>query len=248
MRGILAIFRALLVIVNTAWQILILSVMSLSRGRNTGRGYAHRRIWARNAMRILGIRLVEVQGKIDVPIALIVSNHRSLLDPVIQLAYIDAHIIAKDTVGRLPVIGKGAQMTGILLVKREKLRSRVAARNATKELLEQGTSVLVYPEGTTSINQITDTFKPGTFAIASQLKIPVIPVAIEYPSPEDFWTSGGMGAQIIRQTGKWRTQAKLRIGPPHTGSDAKVLMEDCRAWIDNNLVHMQKEWSQMFPS
>jgi len=199
-------------------------------------------------MRIEGIQLVEKIGEITVPVALVVSNHRSLIDPVIQAAFIDAHIIAKDAVGNLPVIGKGAKMTGIVFVKRERLKSRLAARNATKELLEKEINVLVYAEGTTGTNKTTNGFKPGTFAIATELGIPVVPVAIEYPNKEDFWTSGGMGAQLMRQTGKWRTKAKLRIGDPIYGTDPKTLMNETKAWIDGNLVEMQHDWSEMFPS
>lgn len=247
MGKILASIRALLVVIYTAWQILLLTIESLFRGATTKVGYKHRRYWARNTMRIEGIQLVENYGEISVPVALVVSNHRSLLDPVIQAACIDAHIIAKDAVGNLPVIGKGAKMTGIVFVKREKLRSRLAARNATKELLEQGINVLVYAEGTTGINKTSDKFKPGTFAIATELEIPVIPVAIDYKKKEDFWTSGGMGAQIMRQTGKWSTKAKLRIGEPIYANDAVDLMNQTKTWIDNNLSEMQKGWSEMFP-
>ena len=248
MGKLLASFRAILVVLYTSWQIILLTIESLFRGATIKVGYKHRRHWARNSMRIEGIQLVEKQGKITVPVALVVSNHRSLLDPVIQAAYIDAHIIAKDTVGNLPVIGKGARMTGIVFVKREKLRSRLAARNATKDLLEQGINVLVYAEGTTGTNKASDRFKPGTFAIATELDIPVIPVAIDYMKKKDFWTSGGMGSQIMRQTGKWRTNAKLRIGDPIYGGDAVILMNETKAWIDSNLSEMQEGWSEMFPS
>jgi 1-acyl-sn-glycerol-3-phosphate acyltransferase len=245
---ILAIFRAILVVLYTGWQILLLATESLFRGASLSVGYRHRGYWGRNTMRIEGIKLVEKIGQITVPVALIVSNHRSLLDPVIQAAYINAHIIAKDAVGNLPMIGKGARMTGIVFVKREKLRSRLAARNATKELLEQGISVLVYAEGTTGTNKTTNGFKSGTFALATELGIPVIPVAIEYPKVQDFWTSGGMGAQMMRQTGKWNTKAKLRFGEPLYGSDPRELMKETQKWIDTNLAQMQEGWSEMFPS
>ena len=248
MGKILAVFRAIMVVLYTAWQILLLAIESLFRGATLSVGYKHRRYWARNTMRIEGIKLVEKTGEITVPVALVVSNHRSLLDPVIQAAYIDAHIIAKDAVGNLPMIGKGARMTGIVFVKREKLRSRLAARNATKDLLEQGINVLVYAEGTTGTKKTTNGFKSGTFAIATELGLPVIPLAIEYPKVQDFWTSGGMGAQMMRQTGKWNTEAKLRIGPPLYGSDPRELMKETQNWIDSNLAEMQEGWSEMFPT
>ena len=76
----------------------------------------------------------------------------------------------------------------------------------------------------------------------------MVPVAIEYSKKKDFWTSGGMGTQIMRQTGKWRTRAKLRIGDPIYGDDAVMLMQETKAWIDKNLIEMQDGWSEMFPN
>lgn len=247
MGKVLASIRGIVVLIYTAFQILFLSVDTLINGKSIRLGYKHRGIWGRNSMRIEGIRLVELTGSIDVPVALIISNHRSMLDPIIQTGLMDAHIIAKDAVSGLPFIGKGAAMTGIIFVKRDKLRSRLEARNATKEALEQGYNVLVYAEGTTGTNRTSDAFKIGTFAVAAELNIPVVPVAIEYPEKEDFWTSGGLGTQVLRQTGKWRTNAKMRIGPPIHSTDPKELMVQSKEWIDSNLTEMQKGWSKMFP-
>ena len=97
-----------------------------------------------------------------------------MTDPIIQTAYFDSYILAKQEVGDIPVIGRGAQMTGIVLVKREKMSSRLAAINTTKELMSSGKSILVYAEGTTGLQQHSDPFKIGTFKAAVECGIPVV--------------------------------------------------------------------------
>jgi len=174
MKYLITGFRTLLILLNTAFQISRLVVDGWINGRTKERSFKHRRRWARWSIKILGIKIEEVTGSIEVANALIISNHRTLLDPVIQAAYMDAFIIAKAEVSKLPVIAQGAQMTGIIFVKREKLRSRLAAREMTKEVLLSGDNVLVYAEGTTGTNRTTDRFKSGTFSIAAEEGLPIL--------------------------------------------------------------------------
>lgn len=246
MNYILTGIRSFLVLSSTGFWITLLFLESLVLGKTTTRGYKYRRRWAKSAMFLLGIKVEEVVGKIDITNALVISNHRTLLDPVVQCAFIEANIIAKAEVGNLPVISQGAQMTGIIFVKREKLRSRLAARETTKDILVNGGKVLVYAEGTTGTNRHSEKFKPGTFSIAAEENIPVIPVAIEYPEKKDYWFQESMGKQMLGQIGTWRTRVKVRIGAPITHADPLVLLEKTQGFIDSNLLEMQKDWSNIF--
>ncbi len=246
MKYILGSIRVVLILANTAFQISRLICDEWIHGKTVERSFKHRRRWARSCCWFLGIKIDEVSGSPDVPYGLIISNHRTLLDPVIQAAYLDAFIIAKAEVGNLPVISLGAKKTGIIFVKREKMRSRLAARDKTQEVLLSGSSVLVYAEGTTGTNQTTDKFKVGTFAIAAEHDLPVIPVAIDYPSQKDYWFKTSMAKQIFGQIGAWSTHVKLRILPSIKGTEAKSLMQEVQTSIDNNLLEMQKGWTKIF--
>jgi len=239
MKYILGSIRVVLILANTAFQIFRLII-------DESINFKHRRRWARSSCWLLGIKIDEQVGSPDVSNALIISNHRTLLDPVIQAAYLDAYIIAKAEVSKLPIISLGAQKTGIIFVKREKLRSRVAAREKTEEVLLSGANVLVYAEGTTGTNQTSDGFKVGTFSIATEHNLPVIPVAIDYPLRKDYWFNTSMTKQIFGQIGAWSTHVKLRIAPSIKGDDTQQLMGEVKAIIDNNLLEMQKDWTKIF--
>lgn len=246
MKYLLGSLRVVLILANTAFQISRLIIDESINGISVERSFKHRRRWARSCCWLLGIRLDEVSGSSDVPYGLIISNHRTLLDPVIQAAYLDAYIIAKAEVSDLPVISFGAKKTGIIFVKREKMRSRLAARDKTQEVLLSGSSVLVYAEGTTGTNQTTEKFKVGTFAIAAEHALPVIPVAIDYPLEKDYWFKTSMSKQIFGQIGAWSTHVKLRILPSVKGTDAKSLLQEVQTSIDNNLLEMQEGWTKIF--
>jgi 1-acyl-sn-glycerol-3-phosphate acyltransferase len=245
MKALLAYTRAFLVIVSTAGHISLLLINRLFN-KSSQVGFFWRRSWARWAGALLGVHATVIKNeKFDGP-ALYISNHRSMVDPVIQARYINAHIIAKNEVSKLPVISQGAKLTGIIFVKRDKLTSRIAARNETERLLLEGKSVLVYAEGTTGTRQTTIDFKPGTFAIAATHNIPIIPVVIEYKQEKDFWLRGGLATQMIRQVGAPSTWAKLSILDPIYGDDARTLCQQTKDLIDAEIIRMQENWSEVF--
>ena len=245
MKTIVAFSRSILILLNTSQLMLRLWVISLVKGESDQLGFRFRGKWADSSQRILGIKLDELTGSMSSQPALYVSNHRAMVDPLIQCSFIHAFIIAKDEVGGIPIIGKGAEMTGIVLVKRDKMSSRIATKNKTEELLRSGKNVLVYAEGTTVTSKTTGTFKAGTFAVAAELNIPVVPIAIEYQMPKDMWEDQSMRQHMVDQVGSWRTRAKVRIGSEIFNTDAKTLMAETRIWIDRNLQEMQSDWSQV---
>ena len=246
MKFVLAGVRVILILANTGFQITLLLIDSAINGKTIHRGFKHRRRWAKWTMRICGIKVDELQGNVDIEPALIISNHRSLLDPLIQLAYINAFVIAKSEVSSLPIISQGAKMTGIIFVDRGKLKSRLAAREMTKSVLSGGHNVLVYAEGTTGTDRTTIKFKPGTFGVATELKVPVISVALEYAEEKDYWYDGSLGSQVIRQIGVWRTRIKMRISDPIHDTNSANLLNTSRKMIDENLIGMQQDWSAVF--
>lgn len=208
------------------------------------RGFRLRRNWAKLGTRILGIKC-EVKGEmIDIP-AIYVANHRSLVDPMIIAPFINAHVVAKSEVADYPVLGKGAEVTGIVFVKREDRKSRTATLEAMKMIVERGDNVMIFPEGTTNLYQLTKEYKLGAFRIAAELNVPIVPVVLEYRDNKDLWTINDMIPQFLKQFGSWNTYTKLEIGEPIWGDNSEVLMQRVKTYTDNKLLEMQKNWSTM---
>ena len=209
-------------------------LVSWISGEEESRGFRYRRKFTQVAMRILGVKLT-VHGQAHPLPALYVGNHRSLLDPIIQLHYLDTYIVAKAEVSRYPLIGRGAHETGVVFVKRESNKSRAASREAIKQLLQSGKSVLIYPEGTTSDVPTTQPFKIGSFEIATELNIPIIPVAIDYADHENYWHEIPMFRFFMRKFSKKKIVASLSIGEQIEGENAEQIMEKAREWIGKEI-------------
>ena len=247
LKYIVAYARAALLLVHTALHMTGLFVHALFyRGDKDLIGFRYRRLWAKRALKILGIKIVEDRINHHDGVALYISNHRTLTDPIIQMAYFDSYVIAKSDVGGLPIIGAGARMTGIILVDRNNRRSRLWARQKTEELLASGKSVLVYAEGTTTVERSTGTFKIGTFKAASTHKVPVVPIAIEYRDAKDYWFVDKLSDQMIGQVGTGSTHVKIHIGEALSEDNPQDLLNQTQSWIDDSLASMQHGWSSIF--
>lgn len=201
-----------------------------------------RRLWARRTLHMLGVR-VHRKGKppIDQP-CILIGNHRSYLDPIAVLKEVEALPVAKAEVGAWPLIGFAAKVTGILYVKRESKRSRADTLGAMGRYLEQGYSVLVYPEGTTHTDEKTMPFKRGAFTLAARTGFPVVPMAIEYLDLGDSWVGDDTFLpHFLRCFGKKRTHIFLHYGEPLSSDNPKELVEISQKWIDEEVAKMRAE-------
>ncbi len=157
------------------------------------------------------------------------------MDPVATLYFIFAFPLAKAEVEKYPLIGFGAKITGLLLVKRNNMKSRALARDAIRNTLDRGYSVLIYPEGTTNIERTVMPFKVGSFEVAMEEGIPIIPIAIEYADREDHWKERTLLAQYFYQFGKWRSRCALTFGKPIQAKSAVHAKDQTESWINQTI-------------
>jgi 1-acyl-sn-glycerol-3-phosphate acyltransferase len=109
-----------------------------------------------------------------------VSNHQSIYDiPVVfsSLPY-QLRIIAKESLGNFPFLGWHLRRTGHLLVdRRNPDRSGILKR--WRALVEQGLSLIIFPEGTRSPDGKVGIFKAGSFLLAIEAKLPIVPLSVD---------------------------------------------------------------------
>ena len=110
---------------------------------------------------------------------MLVANHSSYLDSVVLVAAIprDCRFVANHLAATRPLIGLIIRKAGHLVVDRGSRRSRAACARAMMELLRDGTSLLLFPEGTRAGSEILP-FHTGAFRAAVKTGRPVIPIAI----------------------------------------------------------------------
>ena len=136
------------------------------------------------------------------------------------------------------VLGRGAQVAGgIVYLRRDSGKSRSAVLKVIADtILESGFPVLIFPEGTTSVQQGTLPFKPGTFRLAAQSGIPVAPVALVFDNRADYWGDGeGFVAHIKRQFGHHRIRVRVSYGPLLRHTDGDELCRQAQAWVEKEI-------------
>ncbi|MEO6131759.1 MAG: lysophospholipid acyltransferase family protein [Saprospiraceae bacterium] len=180
-----------------AFYLCRLILISFFTGKSQERSFRLRKKFCKASLRVLRIKY-QKSGNQYPGTCLYVSNHRSMLDPLIELSWIDTSILSKAEVGDYPLLGLGAKETGVIFVERDNTKSRKAALSAIESVLLSNNSVMIYPEGTTYTGDLTGEFRRGAIELAYDLQIPVVPVMIEYPDNSYYWAHETLLAYSIR--------------------------------------------------
>ena len=109
---------------------------------------------------------------------LMVSNHRSLADPVVMVNKMpkeEITFVSKPGNLKIPIIGKVMHKCGCLPLDRENNRE---VKAATEYINKDYCSVVIYPEGTRSKQEGMLPFHAGSFKIAQRADVPVVVVAL----------------------------------------------------------------------
>jgi 1-acyl-sn-glycerol-3-phosphate acyltransferase len=163
---------------------VVLGALSIASSVFDRRGYFGHwcaRTWSRLILLTTGVT-VDVTGLDQLQAGgtyVFVSNHQSIYDiPVLFYCLpFQLRIIAKASLGRFPVLGWHLQRTGHMLVDRRRPdRSRIFAW--ASRLTTNGLSLIVFPEGTRSPDGRVGAFKGGSFLVALEAKLPVVPISI----------------------------------------------------------------------
>jgi 1-acyl-sn-glycerol-3-phosphate acyltransferase len=92
---------------------------------------------------------------------------------------------------------------------------------------------MLFPEGTSFKGPLTQPFKNGSFKIAADTKIPVIPMAIHYRDEDDAWVGNDtLLGHFFRQMGKPVTKVYIKYGTPVLSPDYKQTQQQTREQID----------------
>jgi 1-acyl-sn-glycerol-3-phosphate acyltransferase len=140
------------------------------------------RNWARTAIAANG-SVINVTGIENVPATggvLFISNHQSNFDIPIFMGFVprDKGFIAKIEMSKIPVMRSWMKALGCIFINRSDPRQSLLALNHAASRLQQGHSLVIFPEGTRSSDGQLGQFKPGSFKIALKANVPVVPVTI----------------------------------------------------------------------
>jgi 1-acyl-sn-glycerol-3-phosphate acyltransferase len=110
----------------------------------------------------------------------IISNHQSLLDILLMNCLrFKFRWISKIENFNVPVIGWYLKMAEYIVVDRGNEESKLEMLEKSFNCLKKGISIMIFPEGTRSLNNEIGFFKRGAFQLALQANVPILPVLID---------------------------------------------------------------------
>ena len=141
------------------------------------------RNWARRLLFLAGTK-VSVTGRENIPedrVCVFASNHQSFFDILVLLAYLDKPhaLLSKAVIGKVPFIRLWMKEIHCVFVDRSDMKAGIEAVNRMIEVIRNGYSAIIFPEGTRSKDRQVGEFKGGAFMVAQKTGAPVIPVALD---------------------------------------------------------------------
>nr|WP_321465395.1 lysophospholipid acyltransferase family protein [uncultured Desulfobulbus sp.] len=158
-----------------------LSLLDLLLGRKSEvKAQVFPRYWGRILCRLAGVR-VRVEGfeHIDPSQTYIFAgNHVSQYDIFSFQGYFphDFRWIAKKELFTIPVFGQAMHRVGYIPIDRSHGRQAMKSLDKAAQRISQGSSVLIFPEGTRSANGQLQDFKAGAVLLAIKAGVPIVPL------------------------------------------------------------------------
>ncbi|QHI72247.1 lysophospholipid acyltransferase family protein [Aminipila terrae] len=140
--------------------------------------------WGKRIVNDLNIK-INVMGKDNLPEngpVVFVANHQGYGDIPVCCAVLDKFqtgFIAKSSLKKLPFYGEWIQNIRSVMLDREDPRESLRAIETAIGFINQGFSIVVFPEGHRSKGGEMSEFKKGSLRLATKPGVPVIPISIE---------------------------------------------------------------------
>ena len=144
--------------------------------------HALARGWAHTVLFVCGVR-VETAGLGNIDASknyVYVSNHASMFDiPAIIAGIPDQiRIVYKKELEVIPLFGWGLKWGSYIGIDRRKGVDAVRSLEEAAEKIRSGASVLLYAEGTRTLDGKLQPFKRGAFNLAVKAGVPVVPLTV----------------------------------------------------------------------
>ncbi len=130
---------------------------------------------ARVKLKVTGLEHIDASRP-----SVFVSNHVSHLD-VVAIARaipIGLFYIGKKELKKIPILGQYMYLIGHIFIDRKNREKAMISMRKAGQIIANGKSVITFPEGTRSKDGKLGQFKRGTFIIAKEGQISIMPIAV----------------------------------------------------------------------
>jgi len=181
---------------------------------------AERARWLQQICR-RALRVFNLHRRIARPIptrGLLVCNHLSYLDILVLSATTPCVFVSKWEVKGWPVFGWLASLAGTLFLRRDRRSDVVRMTREMGRVLESGTLLVLFPEGTTSNGREVLPFKTSLLEAAAQFPGALAAGCIEYALEDGdvgeevcYWKEMTLLPHLLNLFGKRGLEARLRF-------------------------------------
>lgn len=172
--------------------------------------------WCRAYVFLMPMWHLRVEGRENLPAGpcILAPNHQSFLDIIVLFClFYPFKWVARSELFRLPLFGWILHLGGYVSIRRGSSSDAVRMLAECGKLLEVGTPVLLFPEGTRSKTGQVGRFKSGAFILSSRHGVPIVPIAMR----------GALEAVQEGRVRARRVELRMRVlapvAPPATQAD-----------------------------
>ncbi|MCS7024106.1 MAG: 1-acyl-sn-glycerol-3-phosphate acyltransferase [Bryobacteraceae bacterium] len=182
----LALYRSLLITIPAcfAWTAILCTlsflIMPFAKPETHTRLW---RYWARSMLWLCGarVKVFGLENLVPGQHYIFASNHLSLIDSPVLVAYLPRTLrfLAKRELFSIPFMGWYMKAQGHIAIDRGDPRATLRSLSEAAALIQsERKSVLVFPEGTRSMDGRLQEFKEGAALLAIRAQTPLVPAAV----------------------------------------------------------------------
>lgn len=112
-----------------------------------------------------------------------VANHQGAFDIFLIYGFLNHNFkwMMKQSLRKMPLIGKACESAGHIMVDDSGARGVKRSMNQSLETLKHGQSLVIFPEGSRTLDGKIHRFKRGAFNLACDNNLEIVPITIEGP-------------------------------------------------------------------
>ena len=176
------LFIAVPLVAITTLLTALATTIGCSIGNGNTWGYYPGMLWGR-IVTALFLLPVKVKGRENLDpnqSYVFVSNHQGAFDIFLIYGFLGRNFkwMMKHQLRKMPFVGRACSAAHHIFVDKRNPKKVKETCDKARSVLKQGMSLVIFPEGARSFTGHMGVFKRGSFMLADELQLPIVPITI----------------------------------------------------------------------